>query len=221
MEIAAETRTKTGTSASKKARAAGKLPAVIYGKKVESLPVLLDLKEFEDTIREVGANGVFTLDVDDGDQEYQVFVKDTASFALTPKLYHVDLQAFTAGEKVVMSIPVYVSGGEKIAEGIISQSVSEIELEVSPEEAPVNFTLDVSDLEIGDTLIVADIEIPENAEVLNDLDDTVASVSAPEDISDDLEPETETEVDSEIMPEPELIGEDEDEEEAEEEAIEE
>jgi len=220
MEIAAETRAKTGTSASKKARAAGKLPAVIYGKKVESLPVLLDLKAFEDTIREVGANGVFTLDVD-GEEEYQVFVKDTASFALTPKLYHVDLQAFTAGEKVVMAIPVYVSGGEKIAEGIVSQSISEIELEVAPEEAPVNFTLDVSDLEIGDTLTVADIEIPENSEILDDLDETVASVAAPEDISDDLEPETETEadVDSEIMPEPELIGEDEEEED--EEAVEE
>jgi len=221
MEIVAETRAKTGTSASKKARAAGKLPAVIYGKKVESLPVLLDLKAFEDTIREVGANGVFTLDVD-GEEEYQVFVKDTASFALTPKLYHVDLQAFTAGEKVVMSIPVYVSGGEMIAEGIVSQSISELELEVAPEEAPVNFTLDVSDLEIGDTLTVADIEIPENSEILDDLDETVASVAAPEDISDDLEPETETEadVDSEIMPEPELIGEDE-EEEDEEEAVEE
>jgi len=220
MEIAAETRAKTGTSASKKARAAGKLPAVIYGKKVESLPVLLDLKAFEDTIREVGANGVFTLDVD-GEEEYQVFVKDTASFALTPKLYHVDLQAFTAGEKVVMSIPVYVSGGEMIAEGIVSQSISELELEVAPEEAPVNFTLDVSDLEIGDTLTVADIEIPENSEILDDLDETVASVAAPEDISDDLEPETETEadVDSEIMPEPELIGEDEEEED--EEAVEE
>lgn len=58
MKILAEKRTTTGTSASKKARAAGKLPAVIYGSSVESLPVLVDLKEFEDTIRAVGANGV-------------------------------------------------------------------------------------------------------------------------------------------------------------------
>jgi large subunit ribosomal protein L25 len=209
MKIAAETRAKTGTSASKKARAAGKLPAVIYGRKVESLPVLLDLKEFEDVIREVGSNGVFNLDVEG--EEYSVFVKDTASFALTPKLYHVDLQAFTAGEKVDMTIPIWIVGGEKIEEGNVSQSISEIEIEIAPEKAPENFTLDVSGLEIGDTLEVADIELPEDSVLLTDSDETVVSISAPEDISDDLEPSTETS--DEVMPEPEVIGADEDEEE--------
>lgn len=213
MKIAAEKRTKTGTSASKKARAAGKLPAVIYGKKVESLPVLLDVKEFEDIIREVGSNGVFNLDI--GEEEYSVFVKDSASFALTPKLYHVDLQAFTAGEKVDMTIPIYVVGGDKIEEGNVSQSISELELEIAPEKAPESFTVDVSGLEIGDTLEVSDIEIPEDSVLYTELDETVVSISAPEDISDDLEPTTEA--DDEAMPEPELIGADEDDEEAEEE----
>ena len=120
MKILAEKRTTTGTSASKKARAAGKLPAVIYGSSVESLPVLVDLKEFEDTIRAVGANGVFSLDIDG--EVYKVFVKDTASYALTPKLYHIDLQAFTAGEKVTMTIPVYVVGEENIKEGTYSDA---------------------------------------------------------------------------------------------------
>lgn len=203
MKIVAEKRTKTGTSASKQARAAGKLPAVIYGSKVESLPVLLDLKEFEDTIREVGSNGVFSLDVDG--EEYQVFVKDTASFALTPKLYHVDLQAFTAGEKVIMTIPVTVLGEEKIAEGNVSQSISEIEIEIAPEDAPTHFEVDASALEIGDSVTVAEIELPDNAELITEADETVISVVAPEDISEDLE-STEAAGD---MPEPEVIGEDE------------
>lgn len=207
MKIAAEKRTKTGTSASKRARSAGKLPAVVYGKQVESLPVLLDLKEFEDAIREVGANGVFTLEI--ADEDYQVFVKDSASFALTPKLYHVDLQAFTAGEKVVMTIPVYVVGEEEIEEGIVSQSVSELELEVAPEKAPEYFSVDVSELEIGDMLTVADIEMPEDTELITEVDETVLSVNAPEDISEDLEPSTEA---TDEMPEPEVIGADEDEE---------
>lgn len=212
MKIAAEKRTKTGTSASKQARAAGKLPAVVYGKKVDSLPVLMDLKEFEDVIREVGSNGVFNLDIDG--EDYSVFVKDSQSFALVNKLYHVDLQAFTAGEKVEMTIPVWVVGGEKIEEGNVSQSISELEIVIAPEKAPESFTLDVSDLEIGDTLEVADIELPEDAELLTESDETVVSISAPEDISDDLEPTTETS--DEIMPEPEVIGEDEEEEEEEE-----
>ena len=207
MKILAEKRTTTGTSASKKARAAGKLPAVVYGSSVESLPVLVDLKEFEDTIRAVGANGVFSLDIDG--EVYKVFVKDTASYALTPKLYHIDLQAFTAGEKVTMTIPVYVVGEENIQEGNVSQSISEIDIEIAPEEAPTSFDIDVSSLEIGDSVVVSDIELPEGAELLSEEDLTVLSVLAPEDISEDIEP-TEGEAD---MPEPEVIGADEEDEE--------
>lgn len=208
MKIVAEKRTQTGTSASKKVRAAGKLPAVIYGKAVESLPVSVDLKEFEDAIRKVGSNGVFSLDVEG--EVYQVFVKEYSYFATKPKLYHVDLQAFSAGEKVDMSIPVYVEGEEKILEGILSQSISEIDLEIAPEDAPNQITVDVSNLEIGDSLTVADIELPEGAVLLTDADETLVSVSAPEDISDDLEPSDGA---ADEMPEPEVIGADEEEEE--------
>ena len=207
MKILAEKRVQTGTSASKKARAAGKLPAVVYGSSVESMPVLLDLKAFEDTIRAVGANGVFSLDIDG--EVYKVFVKDSASFALTPKLYHVDLQAFTAGETVIMAIPVYVVGEEEIKEGNVSQSISEIEIEIAPEDAPTSFEVDASALEIGDSIAVSDIELPENAVLNTEADLTVISVIAPEDISDDLEP---TEA-SDEMPEPEVIGADEEDEE--------
>lgn len=203
MKIVAEKRAKTGTSASKQARAAGELPAVIYGKAVDSLPVLIDLKEFEDAIRQVGSNGVFSLEVDD--ETYQVFVKEYSYYATKPTLYHVDLQAFTAGEKVDMTIPVYVEGEEEILEGILSQSISEIDIVIAPEDAPTDFTIDASKLQIGDSLTVADIELPESAELLTEPDETVVSVSAPEDISDDLETEDTA---TDVMPEPEVIGED-------------
>lgn len=202
MKILAEKRVQTGTSASKKARAAGKLPAVVYGSAVESLPVLLDLKAFEDTIRAVGANGVFSLDVEG--EVYKVFVKDTAAFAMTPKLYHVDLQAFKAGEKVVMTIPVYVVGEEEIQEGNVSQSISEIEIEIAPEDAPTSFEIDASSLAIGDSVTVADIELPAEAALITDAEETVISVLAPEDVSEDLESTESTDE----MPEPEVIGED-------------
>lgn len=206
MKLVAELRERTGTSASRQARAAGKLPAVVYGSDVESLAILLDLKEFEDTIREVGANGVFTLEV--GEDDYQVFVKEYSYFALKPSLYHVDIQAFTAGEKVVMTIPIYVEGEEMVIDGIVSQSVSEIEIEVAPEKAPDNFTIDVSELEVGDSISIEDIELPEDSVLITESDETVVSVTVPEDITEDLEP---VETDEE-MPEPEVIGEDEDEE---------
>lgn len=211
MKLAAEKRTKTGTTASKKARAEGKLPAVVYGSKVDSTPILLNEKELEDTIREIGMNGVFEIDLEG--ETYQVFVKEQTSATIKPIMYHVDLLAFTAGEKVLMSIPVHVIGEEELEEGYVSQSISELDIEIPPAQAPSEFTLDVSELEIGDSLDVSSIELPEEAELVTEADSTVVSISAPDDIEEDLEP-TEAE---EEMAEPEVIGEeDDDEEEAEE-----
>lgn len=205
MKINAKLRTETGTSASKKARVEGLVPAAIYGKQVDSVSVLINRKELEDTLREVGANGVFKVEVDNG-ETYQVFVKEQTSAAIKPIVYHVDLLAFAEGEKVTMTIPVYITGEENIDEGYVSQSISELEINVAPAEAPADYTVDVSNLEIGDTLSVSDIELGDNVELLTDETSTVVSVSAP----DAVEEETET---TDEMPEPELIGSEDEEEE--------
>ncbi|HLQ75062.1 MAG TPA: 50S ribosomal protein L25 [Alloiococcus sp.] len=212
MKITAEKRTQTGTSASKKARAAGKLPAVVYGSKVDSTAILLDLKDVEDTLREVGLNGVFEIDLEG--ESLQVFVKEAVYETFRPQLRHIDLLAFTAGEKVTMSIPVYIAGEDAIEVGYVSQSISEIEMDIVPADAPTELTVDVTGMEIGDSLTVAEIEVPEDAEIITEADATVLSISAPDDISDDLEP-VEDGADAE-MPEPEVINEKDDEEEAEE-----
>ena len=104
-----------------------------------------------------------------------------------------------------MTIPVYVSGEENILEGNVSQSISEIEIEIAPEDAPSSFDVDASSLVIGDSITVADIKLPENAVLITEADETVLSVLAPEDISEDLEPSEA----SDEMPEPEVIGADE------------
>lgn len=210
MKISAQKRTQTGTSASKKARQEGYLPAVVYGSKVDSTPILLKLKDVEDTLREVGSNGVFEIDL--GGDKLQVFVKDAVYETFRPQLRHIDLLAFTSGEKVAMSIPVYVEGEESIEVGYVSQSISEIEMEIAPAKAPSELTVDVKGMEIGDSLTVADIDVPEDAEILDELEATVLSISAPDDVSDDLEQSDEGETEAD-MPEPEVITEKEDEEE--------
>ncbi|SFC52687.1 large subunit ribosomal protein L25 [Alkalibacterium subtropicum] len=202
MKLTATKRTETGSSASRRAREEGMIPAAIYGREVETVAVLLNRKEFEMTLREVGANGVFDVEVD-GDT-YHVFVKEKTNAALKPEIYHVDLLAFTKGQKVNMTIPVYITGEEEIKEGIVSQSISELEVNVAPAEAPSEFTVDVSEMEIGDTKHVSDIAIDDSIELLSDTDSTVVSVSAPQ-----IEEEPEPTADDE-MPEPEVIGEDED-----------
>lgn len=200
MKLKATKRTETGTSASKKARTKGLVPAAIYGKELETVPVLLNQKELEDTLRQVGANGVFDVEVDG--ETYHVFVKELKTAAIKPILYHVDLLSFTKGQKVHMTIPVYISGEDEIKEGYVSQSISELEVEVAPAEAPSDYTVDVSSLTIGDTISVSDLEIGEGTTLLTDAELTVVSISAPDAVEEET---TET---SDEMPEPEVIGED-------------
>ena len=199
MKLTATKRTETGTSASNKARAKGMVPAAIYGKDVDTIPVLLNQKELEDTLRKVGANGVFDVDVEG--ETYHVFVKEQKSAAIKPILYHVDLLSFTKGQKVNMTIPVYVTGEEEVKEGYVSQSISELEVEVAPAEAPAEYTVDVSNLSIGDTISVSDIEVASEVNLLTDAESTVVSLSAPDAVEEET---TETNDD---MPEPEVIGE--------------
>ncbi|MFC6464421.1 50S ribosomal protein L25 [Marinilactibacillus sp. GCM10026970] len=199
MKITATKRTETGTSASKKARSEGKVPAAIYGKDVDTVSVLLNQKELQDTLRQVGSNGVFEVDVEG--ETYQVFVKEQKSAAIKPILFHVDLLAFTKGQKVTMSIPVYITGEEEIAEGYVSQSISELEVDVAPASAPSEYTVDVSKMTIGDSISAGDIELDAETTLLTDADSTVVSISAPDAVEEET---TET---SDEMPEPEVIGE--------------
>lgn len=210
MKLSAQQRTETGTRASKKARREGLVPASIFGSSIDTFSVLVDRKDFEAMIREVGSNGVFTLDVED-DQTYQVFVKDQDNAAIQDLIYHIDLQAFLEGEKVVMDIPIYLEGEEDLEEAVANQSLSEVQIEIAPAEAPSEFYVDVTDLEVGDSISVEDLNIEGDVEIITELDATIVSISAPEEVIEVEETETDD------MPEPEVIGasEDEDEEDAE------
>ena len=204
MALKAQKREQLGSSASKKARNEGKLPANIYGSAVDSVSVLLDLKEFENKIKEVGSNGVFEVAVE-GAETYKVFVKELTGSTLSPTVYHVDLLAFKEGDKVTMTIPITTVGEEAVKEGYVSQELNEIEVEIAPADAPEVIEVDVSKMVIGDTMTVADLEIPEgvDVEILTEGDYTLVTVVPPTDF---VEPEV---TDDASMAEPEVIGEDE------------
>lgn len=207
MKLQAQLRDNTGTSASKKYRREGLVPASIFGSTMDTTSITVDRHDYESIIREVGMNGVFDLDIE-GDKTYQVFVKEQDEAAIKDVIYHVDFQSFAAGEKVVMTIPVYLQGDEEFEQAVANQSITEIEVEVEPAKAPSEFYVDVADLEVGDSVTIGELDIPSDVTVLDEADSTVVSISIVEE-----EPE-ETDEPEEIA-EPELIGADEDEEEEE------
>lgn len=198
MKLKAQKRERLGTSASKQARNDNKVPATIFGSDMEAQSVLIDRKEFDELLRELGRNAVFNIDLDG--EETQVLIKNIDLSALKPEIYNVELNALTKGQKVTVPVTIVLKGLEDVKEGVVTQTLNEVEVETDPLDIPTEITLNVSDLVIGDTVVVSDLKVPENVTVLAEAEETVVVVAAPR-----VEEEP-TDGDAEVA-EPEVIGE--------------
>ncbi|MBG9987689.1 50S ribosomal protein L25 [Aerococcaceae bacterium DSM 111176] len=197
MNLKAQLRTETGSSASRKARREGLIPVSMYGKEFETISLLIDRREFETILRQEGANAVFNVEFDGKTQ--QVWIKDFTPAALEDVIYDVDLEAISANQKLQVEVPLHIVNDEEVKEGIVEQIEQVILVETTPANIPSSFEIDVKELEIGDVLTVADLTVPAEVEVLLESDQTIVTVSAPVE-------EEEVDPDAEVA-EPEVIGE--------------
>lgn len=199
MKLKAEKRERLGTSASKQARNDNKVPAIIYGQDVETTPVLIDRKEFDDVLRQLGRNAVFSIELEG--KESQVLIKSVDHSALKPEIYNVELNALKKGQKVTVPVSIILEGMEDVKEGVVTQTLNEIQIETDPANIPNEFTVDVSELVIGDTVLVSELNIPSDVEVLTEAEETVVVVAAPR-----IEEPEETDGEA-TAAEPQIIGE--------------
>lgn len=198
MKLKAQKRERLGTSASKQARNDNKVPAIIYGQDVETTPVLIDRKEFDEILRQLGRNAVFNIELDG--KERQVLIKHVAHSALKPEIYNVELNALKKGQKVTVPVTIILEGLDEVKEGVVTQTLNEVEVETDPANIPSEITLDVSGLVIGDTVVVSELPIPDKVDLLTDSEETVVVVSAPRVEEEPSDDEAEA-------AEPEVIGE--------------
>jgi len=205
IEIAAERRTLIGKS-SKALAAQGKLPAVVYGTAVESTPLSVDRHSFEQILIHSGIGStIFKLSIDGG-KPVDVMVKDLKHDVLKGTVEHVDFWAINMKETVTTSVPVNYIGsaeGEKTG-GIMVHELREVSVEALPNDLPDGIDIDVSALEVGQSLHVRDLVAPKGVTIHDDPDTIVCAVMAPA--------KEEEEVVAEEAVEPELVGKDADEE---------
>ena len=178
MKLQVEKREKVGSSAAKRARSDKKLTAVIYGKDVEATPVLLDAKEFDEVLKQLGKNAIFEVSMSDG-KTMQVIVKDIQQAALKNQIQNVALQALTKGQKLTMTVAIHLVGSEDLKEGVLTQTLNELEIETDAAHVPTEFQIAVNKMNIGDTLTVADIKVDAGISVLTDPEEAVAILAAP------------------------------------------
>jgi large subunit ribosomal protein L25 len=163
-------------------RKAGKVPAVVFGHGIDSIPVALDLHEFEHVRKTAHSNTIIELKID-GKQSHKVMVHGFQVDPRSRRLLHVDLFELKSGEEVTVEIPLH-SSGESYAVarlgGSLLHNIDHIRVRALPEKLPESIEYSIESLEDFDAAIhLRDLPLPEGVTLLSDPDEVVAKVAAP------------------------------------------
>lgn len=173
-------RERIGKGAARKARAAGQIPGVLYGHGETPIPLSIGGVEFHTALRNhKGGNAVVSLAVADG--EFTALLRDVQYDPITHDILHLDFQHISLTESVEVKVPVHLNGlavGVKDGGGILEAIVREVEVRCLPTAIPPSIDVDVSALNIGDSIHVRDLSMAD-VEILSDPDGTVATVVPP------------------------------------------
>lgn len=178
-------RDKTGKEYARKLRAQGSIPAILYGPHLEeAIPLEIDmsqLRSFLSTLRE--GERIITLEIvnREKDNKKEAIIKDTQYSWLKNGLLHIDFYEVKRGEKISTEVPLHLSGeapGVKKG-GVVEQLLREIEIECLPENIPPHIDIDVTSLDIGDSLRVKDLKLPPEIRVLTNPEEIVVSILSP------------------------------------------
>jgi len=178
--LTAESRSETGKGAARKLRAAGRVPAVIYGHRREPQGLSLDARTLGLTLERVSASSVFELAL--GGTTVRALIREVQRHPVSRALVHVDFQELVAGERVTMRVPlafVGVAEGVRNQGGLLEEVTRELEISADPANIPDRIDVDVSALTIGHPLHVRDLAVPQGVTVLTDAGATVVQVSPP------------------------------------------
>jgi large subunit ribosomal protein L25 len=181
--LSAEIREGVGKGKARKLRAKGLIPAIFYSPKSQSVPLVIDSKEFVKTLQtEAGENVLIDLNIRKGDQADRkvVMVKDIQIDPLQGTTLHTDFYEVAMNEMVTVEVPIHLVGkpeGIKMG-GILEQIRRVIQIQCLPGDIPKGIDVDVSSLKIGDSIHVQDIQT-EKAKILFDTNFTIATVVPP------------------------------------------
>ena len=179
--LSAMTRKGSGKGAARSLRRDGKLPAVIYGHAREPLSLAVPEREFERLLEKFAAeNTVIELSIDGAMS--RTLIREIQRHPVKRNVLHVDFQELVAGERMVVRIPIVLTGtaeGVRNSAGILSQIMQELECRVDPLNMPGHIDVDVTNVSIGHSIHVSEMTIPEGVEVLDLPDSTVCIVAAP------------------------------------------
>ena len=201
--VKAEKREDRGKNVSRRLRAQGKIPVVVYGGGTESVAAAADLKDLAAILRtDTGVNTVFSLDIP-GEGVNDVIFQDRQIDPIKGRLIHADLRRFARGEKIEMTVPIHLIGEpEALKEdgAVLTQALREIKVLCEPANTPDSIDVDVTGLTSDHAVHVSDLKVGPGIEIHESPETVVASIVIVREV--ELEPQLEAGA------EPEVAGED-------------
>lgn len=196
IELSVAKREATGKGAARRLRADKAIPGIVYGAKKEPVKVSIDVTAFDKVIRENGTTGLFfNLDIK-GDTGRSVMLKDFQMDPFSLHYMHIDFHEIDMDETVSVVVPIETEGESVgVKEGGMLQIIRrDLEVICKPKDTPESVKLDISKLDIGDGIHVADIDLGSEIEIPFDTNFTVVTIVPPESISDEEELEEDAEI---------------------------
>ena len=192
--FAAEPRDRAGKGAARATRREGRVPGVIYGNKQD--PVLISVDPI-DLMKQINIPGFFSrvYEVDVSGDKHRVLARDLQLDPVSDQPIHIDFMRFSASTRLNIDVQVVFQNEEECPGlrlgGVLNVVRFTVELRCRPDSIPESLTADLSGLEIGDSLHISAIELPEDVELtITDRDFTIATIAAPtivEEVEEDVD----------------------------------
>ncbi|MGN7403150.1 50S ribosomal protein L25/general stress protein Ctc [Cytobacillus praedii] len=166
-------------SALTRIRRDGNIPAVVYGAKLDSKSIYVSEADFTKVIRKVGRNGVISLDL--GGNKHNVVLSDYQADPIKHEVIHVDFLAVDMSKEITANVRINLVGdapGVKDG-GVMQQSMHELTVTATPDNIPQSVDIDVSNLQVNETLTIADIQTNSGYAINEGVEEVIASILPP------------------------------------------
>lgn len=162
--IKADKRNSTGKGVARKLRAAGRIPAILYGANVEPVSITISARDWVNVTRHMKRNVIFDMEIQEGDavDKRPVMVKEVQRDGLGTNIMHIDFFQVSMEQTVEVEVSIHLKGKAKgeVLGGIVDIHLRSIRVECLPNQIPEEILVDITELEIGDSIHVSDISLP-------------------------------------------------------------
>lgn len=179
--LTAYPRSETGKNENRRLRAGGRTPAVIYGnERTAAANLEVDTAEITRILKHAGRSPLFNLTIDGEAEPCIAVMREVQAHPVSDEIFHIDLMEIPSGVPVRLEVGIEIVGDNRLVRGgdaLLDVANRSVEVECRPRQVPDSFTVDISELTIGDKISVGDLTI-ENGEIVTDPEEVILKLNA-------------------------------------------